>query len=90
MQYAGKTVRKPKFKIGDIVTVTELNFQFGPIGHVSYRDADGATKGWFYKVKAIGGGYQSWPEGYLRKLTKKEYLKKKAEFEARPMRPGRK
>lgn len=90
MLYAGRKVKKPKFAIGDIVTVIELKYNFGPIGHVSYRDAEGATMGWFYKVKAIGGGYQSWPEKDLRKLTKREYLKKQAEFEARPKRCGRK
>lgn len=76
----GKRVRKAKFEIGDIVTVTELKYACGRIGHVSYRDAEGATTGWFYKVHAIGGGYQSWPESYLRKLTKKEYQKKIADF----------
>jgi hypothetical protein len=90
MLYAGRKVKKPKFEIGDLVTVIDLKYTFGSIGHVSYRDAEGATTGWFYKVKAIGGGYQSWPESYLKKLTKKEYLKRQAEFNARPMRCGRK
>jgi hypothetical protein len=76
----GKKVKKPKFEIGDLVTTIELKYAFGSIGHAQYRDAEGATTGWFYKVQTVGGGYQSWPESYLKKLTKREYQKKLAEF----------
>jgi hypothetical protein len=78
----GKKVKKPKFEIGNLVIVNELKYTFGSIGHAQYRDAEGATTGWFYKVQSVNGGYQSWPESYLRKLTKKEYQKKLAEFKA--------
>ena len=79
----GKKVKKPKFEIGDSVTVIELKFAFGNIGHIQYRDAEGATTGWFYKVHTLGGGYQSWAERDLKKLTKKEYQNKLAEFRTR-------
>jgi hypothetical protein len=78
----GKKVKKPKFEIGDLVIVTELKYTFGSVGHAQYRDAEGATTGWFYKIQSVNGGYQSWPESYLRKLTKKEYQKKLVEFKA--------
>lgn len=80
MLYAGRRVKKPKFEIGDMVAVHDFKFTFGKIGHATYRDAEGATTGWFYKVKSIGGGYQSWPEKALKKLTKAAFKKKEAEF----------
>ena len=79
----GKRVKKPKFGIGDVVSVVDLKTYFGKIGYLNYRDAEGATTGWFYKVHTVGGGYQSWAEADLRKLTKKEYKEKLAAFKAR-------
>lgn len=81
--YAGRKVPQPKFEIGDYVSLAGagLKAMCGRIGHVSYRDAEGATTGWFYKIHLQGGGYQSWAEKYLRKLTKAGYEKKMREFE---------
>lgn len=69
MLYAGRKVKKPKFQIGDIVRVKGFK-SLNKIGYMSYRYADGAKKGWFYRVHGEHGTYLTWSEDNLRKVSK--------------------
>lgn len=66
MYYEGRNVRKPKYKIGDIVKVKESAYYVGKIGHIDYR-FEGHV-GWHYKVHGPQGQYLTWSEKSLVKV----------------------
>ena len=69
MYYDGENVRKPKYKIGDVVKVKELVNYVGKIGHMHYR-FEGHV-GWHYKVHGPQGQYQTWSEKSLKKVPRR-------------------
>jgi len=67
MKYAGRTVKKPMYKLGMRVRV--LSFPSKPVGRITkdeYREYD---KSWFYRVKRDGEAFPKWhSEKNLRKV----------------------
>lgn len=65
MLYAGRVVRKNKYKIGDYVKVHDLY-----VGRIGFIAGHRGTKygGWHYKVHGPHGEYLTWAESSLRKM----------------------
>lgn len=70
MKYAGRTVKKPRYKIGTRVKVIVLSWKpAGKITKDEYREFD---KSWHYKVRLDGDEYPKWwSEKSLRKVRSK-------------------
>jgi hypothetical protein len=67
MKYAGRTVKKPRYKLGMQVRV--LQWPKKPIGRITKDEYREFHRSWYYIVKIPGDNYPKWhSEKNLRKV----------------------